>query len=164
MTSRIYDVPEYDIWAIVLDETEYLGDFEGRDRVKSVGMVYVFDRNRHVYACEMTPSYELWPVQHTIVFTDEVYNTIYDNEDWDMENWRNEFEYQMQGYMAWENVTYVHTRSIDKMIVRGNKNEVEHILTKPIHEANEDFGADDEIDFMRDHMVSHAAEYDILNY
>jgi hypothetical protein len=40
--------------------------------VKGIRQVFVMDRNRHVHACELTPSYELHHLYDTMVFHDNV--------------------------------------------------------------------------------------------
>lgn len=40
--------------------------------VRAIRSVYVYDRNRHVHACELTPSYELHHLYDTIVFMDGI--------------------------------------------------------------------------------------------
>lgn len=40
--------------------------------VRAIRSVYVYDRNRHVHACEITPSYELHHLYDTMVFMDGI--------------------------------------------------------------------------------------------
>ena len=91
-------------YAIALDHTEYwLIPEEYKPYIKAMGAYYVYDANRHVYCCEVTPSYELWFVENFPVFTDDVTDEI-----------REDFFDWMAG--AWdEDVAYMHVIDIDRM-------------------------------------------------
>ena len=48
---------------------------EHMDKIESIETVWLFDRNVHVHCCELTPSYEMWPVETRVnlkvTFADE---------------------------------------------------------------------------------------------
>ena len=82
---------------VVLNETEYWSD-EIRARAGLIYQAYLFDANRHVHCCEITPSYELYPL----------YATPQNDDD--------------DGTIATElatagdsEVTYMHVRRLDKL-------------------------------------------------
>lgn len=50
-----------DIWCVKQDETEYWDeDFRKKYNMYQICGVYLFDRNKHSFLCEITPSYELY--------------------------------------------------------------------------------------------------------
>jgi hypothetical protein len=49
---------------VVIDETDHWID-DIQKRAGAVWVAYMFDSLRHVHACEITPSYELWPLYAT---------------------------------------------------------------------------------------------------
>lgn len=53
-----------DWWLVRLDITAHVTmSLLWTSAVESFGEVYLFDRNRHVRCCELTPSYEMHPVE-----------------------------------------------------------------------------------------------------
>ena len=42
---------------------EYWNLPEHIDKIESIETVWLFDRNVHVHCCELTPSFEMWPVK-----------------------------------------------------------------------------------------------------
>ncbi len=38
------------------------------DKIERIESVFLFDKNVHVHCCELTPSYELWPVETRVIF------------------------------------------------------------------------------------------------
>jgi hypothetical protein len=98
--------------AIKLDETinwfipEHLQKY-----VKRVFGVYFFDKSKHVYCCEMTPSYELVPCGDSFEPTDEYFNLYSDNggPDTIIEELHDYFENQQS------TVHYMHVHEVDDM-------------------------------------------------
>lgn len=86
---------------VVIDETEYWSD-EVQKRAGAVWVAYMFDSLRHVYACELTPSYELWPLYAT------AWNRT-ENEELD-----EELEETLRLHMT-HDVEYHHVRRIDAL-------------------------------------------------
>lgn len=86
-------LPQFKV--VVIDETHFWSE-EIQARVGKVFQAYLFDSNRHVYCCELTPSYELYPLYATATMDDS--------------------EGELDGEMraaADNEVTYAHVRSID---------------------------------------------------
>ena len=64
-------VSDSDFYAVAFDETkDYNIDPSDKRYIKAIFGVYIFDKNSHTYAAELTPSYWLEPVYTTIDFTD----------------------------------------------------------------------------------------------
>lgn len=90
---------------VLIDETENWCD-EVRAKARRLFGVYLFDKRRHVHACEMTPSYELHFLR--TIWTNEFPDTHEGEQGTDaleMEIWH--------GNMDTPAVCYVHTHVID---------------------------------------------------
>lgn len=69
---------------VALDETEYWSDsvFKDFPEIKAIYGIYIFDETLGVHMAELTPSHELWFVNHYITYTDEFMGKFRDsNED-----------------------------------------------------------------------------------
>ncbi len=54
--------PDYCLY--LMDETQHWQlQPELMAKIERIVTIYLFDRKRHVHCCELTPSYELWPVE-----------------------------------------------------------------------------------------------------
>lgn len=58
-------VPDW--WFVAIDETQdwCLPEKQWVDKIHTS---YLFDRNRHVHCCELTASYEMWPLDYHITW------------------------------------------------------------------------------------------------
>jgi hypothetical protein len=73
---------------------EYWNIPEYRDKIASIETVWLFDRNVHVHCAELTPSYEMWPVETRVnlkvAFADEeelrndIEDIVHSNSDYDI--------------------------------------------------------------------------------
>jgi hypothetical protein len=102
-------------WYIVeFDETEYWQQFFlDKYGIEKVMTQYVFDAGWQVHCCEITPSYELWFVQHAPVFRDGM-------SDLEIE----EAEDEMRRNNNQEQVEYRHCRGLDRMIAESSRHIV----------------------------------------
>lgn len=102
--------PAPDICVIALDETGVweLSALPNSEVIDKMAGVYLFDRNRHVHACEITPSYELWPMYDEFVMKPDHQN----HEDLEAleDEVRSAFD---------STVGYYHVSDIDKWIADG---------------------------------------------
>lgn len=107
MSQRIQ--PE--LYYISLEETENW-NFKAEDKacIKKVETVYVFDRRRITFACEITPSFELNPVETRAIFEDSVY------KEEESEELRNRID-ELVTEEACTEVVYMHCSSIEAKIV-----------------------------------------------
>lgn len=85
-----------------LDETEYWCQ-EVKDKAKKIFGIYLFDKNKHVHCCELTPSYEC-----TFVKSEWTDSDLSDEEQEELDS------LIMHGNMETINtVSYFHTYVID---------------------------------------------------
>ena len=85
------------------NETEYWGE-EWREEhlvTKCLG-IYVFAPEIHVHCCELTPSYELWPVRDELEFEPGT-------SEEDIER----AEEEAVAATAWDKIIYIHCHSLD---------------------------------------------------
>jgi hypothetical protein len=68
---------------VVLDETQYWREDIAKEAGKLFG-VYLYDASRGVYACELTPSHELWFLYTTSEnpLSDELYEAIVEGDSY----------------------------------------------------------------------------------
>lgn len=86
---------------VVMDETEYWSaDF--KERAGKIFRAYLFDSTRHVHCCEVTPSYELYPLYSTPLKGDDDEGNF--SAEINTEEAKNGFD-----------VRYYHVRVIDGM-------------------------------------------------
>ena len=64
---------------IALNETEYFTD-EIKSKVSKIYTVYAYNPEEEVYCCEITPSYFCIPIDFTIPFSDELYDSLSDEQ------------------------------------------------------------------------------------
>ena len=87
-------------------EEEFLQKCQKEIGLKSVHSVYIYDENRHVHLCELTPSYELHfaytAVEYDGIFNDLAFEQQALIEEIEFENGRE------------ESVRYHHARDIDR--------------------------------------------------
>lgn len=86
-----------------LDETEYWDEeWKGEHHVTKCLGVYVFAPEIHVHCCELTPSYELWPVRDEFEFTPGTPGEDIERAEEDA-----------SAASAWNEIIYIHCRSLD---------------------------------------------------
>ncbi len=76
--------------------------------IERIETVWFFDKNVHVYCCEVTPSYELWPLETRVIFKDSF------DHDVD-EELRDKIESDVS-YWSCDEVEYHHVRALDHML------------------------------------------------
>ncbi len=115
-----------DAWAIALDETDHY-DISEADAplIKQIRGVYLFDRNRRTYACEMTPSYWLTHLYDQVILVD------------DDDPRREELHEDYEGYPGDD--IYVHCSTIDKIIAENDRNVVDHYGDTEVSFDNVDY-------------------------
>lgn len=80
-----------------------------RSQIERIETVWLFDKNSHTHCCELTPSYELWPVATRIIpkfecaddetLRERLGNLAADNSD--------------------DEVAYYHVRTVDRWLAGG---------------------------------------------
>jgi hypothetical protein len=102
-------------WRIVrFDETAYYNEAWLKEhKVVKCWSFYVYDKNRHVHLCEITPSYELWTVAFDFQCADDASDE--DNES--------AWEAMLEAESGDEDVTYMHVSTIDRFEEQGNTRE-----------------------------------------
>jgi len=78
------------------------------NKVETCGVFYLYDANRHVHICSLTPSYELWAVAPYMTFSPDVDSDTFDPDG----EKASEIEQTM---MEVEYVDYFDVSSIDKL-------------------------------------------------
>jgi hypothetical protein len=73
------------------------------DKIENIETVYLFDKRVHVHCCELTPSYELWPVETRINLK---------AEHTDNEKLREETD-EIARRWADDEIRYVHVHTVD---------------------------------------------------
>lgn len=92
---------------IVIDETEHWClDDDLMVHIERIETVYLYDDNTVFHLCEITPSFELWPIVTRAIFIDEgnTSDEIKDRADADILQWSDHSQ-----------VTYVHFYDIQRM-------------------------------------------------
>lgn len=56
---------------VIPDNLEHWNIPEVIDKIERIETVYLFDKRVHVHCCEITPSYELWPIETRAILKDE---------------------------------------------------------------------------------------------
>jgi hypothetical protein len=116
-----------DWYIIATDETsgwvfDNFKDVNGDDirkYVEKILRISAFDRRRHSYLCELTPSYELIDLGVVVHYTDLFYSWQLDATSvniGDADAWRDTFEAELFTSDYTDGVEYVHTRGIDNFI------------------------------------------------
>lgn len=94
---------EPDWWFVAVDKTK---DWSNEpcliQQVESIRTVFLFDRRRHVHCCEITPSYECWPVSYAV----HCKETATDMQ-------REEIDGDFRVMLGDEEVTYYHSSHIE---------------------------------------------------
>lgn len=60
-----------DYWIVKVPETEHWSQ-DVQEKISAIYAVYALDRNLHVYICSLTPSYELFFLEHDFVEIEEL--------------------------------------------------------------------------------------------
>lgn len=102
--------------------------------VRAIRSVYVFDANRHVHACELTPSYELHHLYDTMVFMDGI---DYPGDDV-IEELAEKYERNFDA-----DVEYHHVSSIDRL----PSNRLNRIGGYAVKYVSDDDDGSDETDY-----------------
>ena len=74
------------------------------NKIKACGFFYLYDANRHVHICSFTPSYELFPIEPYVLFTEEVSDEHSDKIE---DDWRNSDE---------PAVSYMDVSDVDRLL------------------------------------------------
>lgn len=106
---------------VALDETEYWSDsvFKDFPEIKAIYGIYIFDETLGVHMAELTPSHELWFVNHYITYTDEFMGKFRDSNE-DVSDEAKERMIQIEDFICdnadySERVTYKHASDISGM-------------------------------------------------
>lgn len=160
MPARIYDVKFYDLWAVALDETEYV-DQEARDGgLKKLSTIYIFDHNINVFPTALHLTYELWPVGYQFHYEQRVYDVIEGgwvplNDQWPdpaaraMEYWRDSLEEDINHGLREEDVKYASVSWIDGILKRNESWTCQHLETIATTLAAMKYGVATYEDYMR---------------
>ncbi len=104
---------EIDAWAIAIDETDcYFISEVDAPLIKQVRGVYLFDRNRRIHVCELTPSYGLTHLYNQVILVD-------DNDP------RREELYDEYEHCSSDDI-YMHCSTIDRIIEQSDYSVVDH--------------------------------------
>ncbi len=82
---------------------------EFADKIESSGTVYLFDKNVNVHCCEITPSYELHPVETRALLKPE----FRDND-----KLRGAVDEEVR-FIEDHDVTYMHVRAVESLLAKG---------------------------------------------
>lgn len=138
-------------YVIEFNETEYWQRFFlDQHGIEKVMTQYVFDADWRVHCCEITPSHELWFVQHRPIFRDGLNDEqIEAAED------------AVRGNADQEAVEYHHCQYIDKVIEHG-----EYVVHLGEFESDEylDMENDDDKDQAHTEQAEQAVEYCQANW
>lgn len=106
---------------VALDETEYWSDsvFKDFPEIKAIYGIYIFDETLGVHMAELTPSHELWFVNHYITYTDEFEEKFHDSNE-EVSDEAKERMIQIEDFIRdnadySERVTYMHASDISGM-------------------------------------------------
>ena len=99
-------------WRIVrFDDTRYYGEDWLRERkITRCLSYYIYDKNRHVHLCEITPSYELWKVSFDFESAEDATDEERETAWGDMLDAEN----------GDEDVTYMHVSTVDRFEEKGD--------------------------------------------
>lgn len=78
--------------------------------IERIESLYLFDKNVHVHCCEITPSYELWPITTRPVFKQEVFGLD--------DNMVDKIDDIVHVASCESDVEYHHVRFIDALMVK----------------------------------------------
>lgn len=106
---------------VALDETEYWSDsvFKDFPEIKAIYGIYIFDETLGVHMAELTPSHELWFVDHYITYTDDFMDKFRDSDE-NVSEEAKERMIEIEDYIRdnadySERVTYKHASAIRGM-------------------------------------------------
>lgn len=110
-----------DLWFVAMDETEYWTIQKGhRSSIERIETLYVFDRNKQVHCCEITPSHELIRVETRAIIKS---GSPADDDD----ELREEiYSYVDDGSAHDEDVSYVHVADIEAHLKSNKPGTVYH--------------------------------------
>ena len=129
----------YDVRCVAIDETEHWNlDPADMARIKALRTIYAYDKNTHVYACEMTPSYELWPVDVQAIYVDER-----DFDDDEQDRFRERI-YDLQNEYMEHEVLYMHVRDVDRIEESANPDDYLYAVDEVYELDPEWFDSEDE--------------------
>jgi hypothetical protein len=87
--------------------------------IERIETVWLFDRNVHVHCCEITPSYELWPIETRAIFTDHLERCLVDGPEEELvtiEKIRDEIDEFVRTGEDYE-VSYRHVAPMDRFLL-----------------------------------------------
>jgi hypothetical protein len=106
---------------VALDETEYWSDsvFKDFPEIKAIYGIYIFDETLGVHMAELTPSHELWFVDHYLTYTDDFMDKFRDSDE-NVSEEAKERMIEIEDYIRdnadySERVTYKHASAIRGM-------------------------------------------------
>lgn len=127
-----------DAYFIALNETpHYAIDDDDRPHIVAIRGVYVLDRNERVHCCEMTPSYYLIHCYDIVEVTPDTSDEMRD------------LLHEKYGLNGGDNL-YVHCRSIDSFITKGDRTVVYHYGDPEV--SDDDVEHDDQMEALREHF------------
>ncbi len=100
--------PDFHLIAVP-HNTEHWNLPELLPKIARIETVYLFDKNVHVHCCEITPSYELWPVATRAILKPEFADDDVLREEVDAVMQENQYR----------DVNYRHVRAVDPLLVEG---------------------------------------------
>lgn len=89
-----------------------------RQHIERIETVWLFDRNVHVHCCEITPSYELWPIETRAIFTDHIERCLVDGPEEELatiDKIRDEIDELVRTGEDYE-VSYRHVAAMDRFL------------------------------------------------
>lgn len=104
-----------DWWFLAVDQTEdwNLPLLPHHEHIERIMTVMQFDLNRLVHCCDITPSYECWPVQYLVIFKDQ--EALSERE---FERIRELVEQEVNALHYSEGVTYYHVSYLEQRMQR----------------------------------------------
>jgi len=71
-----------DLWLYVRDDTEYWrDDIKNDPNIIKILSIYIFDRRFKIHLCSLTPSYDMWFVEHKPILRDDTPDAEIDRID-----------------------------------------------------------------------------------
>ncbi len=97
------DQNKVDLWVMAVDESQYWSlDARQRAAIERVVTTYLYDDNLDVHMCELTPSIELYPIDTSFWFRDDV-------DEYERDEVENELRQHVDN-----DVTYWHRSDVEK--------------------------------------------------
>lgn len=92
---------------VALEETEFFSP-EIKSKVGKIFTVYMYNPDEETHCCEVTPSYFCIPIDITIGYPDELYDSLSDEQ-------REELMDVLEESVNGSEGTYIHVKDIDRI-------------------------------------------------